>query len=589
MKKLITGLLLQCFFLLDFAMGENPPNVIVILTDDQGWGDLSVNGNSLVHTPTIDHLAEEGVTLNQFYVSPLCAPTRASLLTGKYHLKVGTRWVSNGLENFHPNAFTLGDMFQQAGYATGCFGKWHNGAHWPNHPNAKGFDEFVGFCAGHIGEYNSPTLEKNGQEYQTKGYITDVLTDEAIDFIKRNKENQFFCFLPYNVPHSPFVVPDEYYDKTYARLTHMEGKKERNKDACVYAMMENLDDNLNRLFRELEDNNLANNTIIIYMSDNGPNGVRYNGDLRGKKNSVYEGGVRVPFYIKWPEKIGGGQVVNQPTAHIDVLPTLATLCNIPVSEDLNIDGVDLSGLIIGKSKYLPERNIYVQNSRKQLMPYKGGFRNNQYRIGFHDKNRIELYDIIADPEQIHDLSKEKPEIFEAMVRDYMDWFNEAKRAYIPADVISIGYEQWPLVVLNAHESKFSGHPRFYGENGFAHDWITNWTSTSDSIYWEVDVVQDVSYNVDIKYTCTKASVGSEIKVASGKTFAINSIRKEFDPPQIDSGERYPRLGVNEKSWASLKLGKINLKKGKQRIVLTAPKVNGNEVAEVKAIVLKNIK
>jgi len=213
-KNLLTIFLLSNVFFLgcisnsDQPEKTNRPNVILILTDDQGWGDLNIHGNEKLSTPVIDQMASRGAQFERFYVSPLCAPTRASLLTGRYHLRTGTSWVSKGLENMRSNEVTLAEVFQEQGYKTGCFGKWHNGAHYPQHPNQQGFDEFIGFCAGHWNNYFSTTLEHNGIPYPTDGYISDVLTNEALKFIEKNKENEFFCYVPFNAPHGPFQVPD---------------------------------------------------------------------------------------------------------------------------------------------------------------------------------------------------------------------------------------------------------------------------------------------------------------------------------------------------------------------------------------------
>jgi arylsulfatase A len=191
----------------------NKPNVVLILTDDQGWGDLGIHGSESISTPALDSMARSGAHFDRFYVSPLCAPTRASLLTGRYNLRTGTSWVSKGLENMHPEEVTLGEIFRDQGYTTGCFGKWHNGAHFSQHPNQQGFDEFIGFCAGHWNNYFSTTLEHNGDPYPTNGYITDVLADEAIKFVELNKDNPFFCYVPFNAPHGPFQISDQYFDK----------------------------------------------------------------------------------------------------------------------------------------------------------------------------------------------------------------------------------------------------------------------------------------------------------------------------------------------------------------------------------------
>ncbi|WP_245897232.1 sulfatase-like hydrolase/transferase [Hymenobacter nivis] len=255
------------------------PNVVLILTDDQGWGDLSANKNPWLKTPNMDRLAQQGTSFEHFYVSPLCAPTRASLLTGRYHLSTGVVSVSKGLETMDSEETTLAELFRANGYQTGMFGKWHSGQHYPNRPNDQGFDEFLGFCAGHWSNYFDTKLDHNGELVQTTGYITDVLTDAALKFIGANQDKPFFCYIPYNAPHSPFQVPDAYFNKFKA-------KGRSNELACVYGMVSNLDDNVGRVLAFLKKRKLKKNTIVIFMTDNGPNGTRYNGDMRGIKGSV---------------------------------------------------------------------------------------------------------------------------------------------------------------------------------------------------------------------------------------------------------------------------------------------------------------
>ncbi|GAF95371.1 unnamed protein product, partial [marine sediment metagenome] len=217
------------------AFGESRPrasrpNVLLIMTDDQGWGDVRSHGNDKIDTPVQDALAAQAARFGRFYVSPVCAPTRASLLTGRYHLRTGTAWVTRGLETMRSEEVTLAEILKQAGYATGCFGKWHNGAHYPHHPNGQGFDEFLGFCAGHWNNYFDTRLEYNSETVTTGGFITDVLTDAAMAFIEKHKDHPFFCYLPYNAPHGPFQVPDRYFDKYKKRGLD-------DKTAAVYGMV----------------------------------------------------------------------------------------------------------------------------------------------------------------------------------------------------------------------------------------------------------------------------------------------------------------------------------------------------------------
>ena len=258
------------------------PNVLFILTDDQGYGDLHIHGNDSIDTPNLDGLANEGLRLDNFYVSPVCAPTRASLLTGRYHYRTGTTWVTRNGEAMRSEETTLAEVFKANGYATGCFGKWHNGSHYPQNPLGQGFDEFTGFCAGHWNNYFEPFIETNGKQIQASGYLTDILTDSAMSFVRRNKNRPFFCYVPFNTPHTPFIVPQKYFDK-YKALGYSD------RLATTYGMVENIDDNVGRLLTTLDEEGLTENTLVIFMTDNGPNFTRYNGNQKGRKAWVNDG------------------------------------------------------------------------------------------------------------------------------------------------------------------------------------------------------------------------------------------------------------------------------------------------------------
>jgi arylsulfatase A-like enzyme len=340
--------LMRCrFFLITLLFaaslrGDEPPNVVIFLTDDQGWGDLSVNGNTNLSTPNIDSLARDGATFENFYVCAVCAPTRAEFLTGRYHLRTGVTGVSEGEGRLNPEETTLANLFQKSGYTTGAFGKWHNGTQSPYHPNDRGFDEFYGFTSGHWGHYFSPPLDHNGTKVRGEGYVVDDFTNKAISFIEENQEKPFFCYLPYNTPHSPMMVDDDYYAKfkdVDPKLKHRDPEKE---DIMVtraaLAMCENIDWNVGRVLQTLDALNLADDTIVIYFSDNGPNSYRWNGSMKGKKGSVDEGGLRSPFFLRWPGKVTAGSTEKQITGAIDLLPTLAKLTGIESRTTYPVDG-----------------------------------------------------------------------------------------------------------------------------------------------------------------------------------------------------------------------------------------------------------
>lgn len=556
----------------------NRPNVILILTDDQGWGDLSMHGNEWVQTPVIDLMAQDGAQFERFYVSPLCAPTRASLLTGRYHLRTGTSWVSKGLENMNAREVTLGEIFQDQGYATGCFGKWHNGAHYPQHPNRQGFDEFIGFCAGHWNNYFNTTLEHNGQEFPTQGFITDVLTDEAIKFIEKNRKEEFFCYIPYNVPHGPFQVPDKYFDKYKSMGLN-------DKDAAVYGMCENMDENVGRIMAKVEELNLSESTIIIYMTDNGPNGKRYNGGMRGIKGSIHEGGVRVPCVIQWKGKIGQ-KTITPIAAHIDILPTLISLCNLEPPETLPLDGVDISDLLLKENGSIEERLFFTKKSREVLIP-DGAVRSAQYRFVVEREDTM-LFDMTADPGQKKDISSMEAELTKSFALEYRKWFDDVTGDFQPDTEIRIGFSNEEKAYLPAHEAGFSGDIHFKEGHGWAHDWLVNWTKITDSVYWEVVVDQPTEFSLELLYSCPKENVGAVLEAGNSGNRIKAEIAKSHDPEYFPSPDRIQRIEVYEKEWARLPMGNLKIDSGNQRIVLKANSIPNGMVGEIKGLFLTRV-
>ncbi len=286
---------------------DSRPNILVILTDDQGWGDLSVHGNQNLRTPHIDRLAAEGARFQRFYVSPLCAPTRAEFLTGRYHPRTGVRGVTTGAERMNLDEETIVEVFRRAGYRTAIFGKWHNGTQYPYHPLGRGFQEFYGFTSGHWGQYFSPPLEWNDQWVRGEGYLPDDLTTKAIRFLRKHREEPVFCYLAYNTPHSPFQVPDEFFARfqnAEIGMRHHSEKEDLAVTRAVLAMCENIDWNVGRLRTALEELGMDRKTLIVYFSDNGPNGWRWNGGLRGRKGSTDEGGCVSRRFSGGPENPG---------------------------------------------------------------------------------------------------------------------------------------------------------------------------------------------------------------------------------------------------------------------------------------------
>ena len=370
------------------AFAADRPNVLLILTDDQGWGDVHSHGNERLDTPNLDRLAAQGARFERFFVSPVCAPTRAALLTGRYSLRCGVHGVTRGHETMRSEEVTIAELLRDAGYATGCFGKWHNGAHWPTDPHGQGFDRFAGFAAGHWNNYFDPLLpypprhaatriepaDPDGP-VRTEGYIADIFTDAALRFmgeqqIGEKRDEPWFCYVPFNTPHWPPQVGERLFEKYLARGFGPE-------NAAAYAMVENLDRNVGRLLAALDQWGLAEDTIVLFLTDNGPNGNRFNGGMRGRKGSAHEGGVRVPLFVRWPGRIEPGTTIERNAMHIDLLPTLCELCNVPLPEGRELDGESLVPLLTGGAAGWPDRRLFTfkdwrgePNGRSGAVPHR---------------------------------------------------------------------------------------------------------------------------------------------------------------------------------------------------------------------------
>ena len=561
---------------------SSPPNVLVILADDQGWGDLSFQGNTNLKTPNIDSLAQQGASFDRFFVCPYCAPTRAEFLTGRYALRSNILGVTEGKERMSLEEKTVADMFRAAGYSTAAFGKWHNGSQYPYHPIGRGFQEFFGFTSGHWGNYFDPVLEDNGKMVKEKGYITDILTDKTLQYIEKNKDKPFFCYLALCTPHSPWQVPDEYWNRFADAPIEMRGRDGEKEDLprtrCALAMCENIDGNVGRLLKKLEELNLDKNTIVIYFSDNGPNTERWNGEMKGRKGTVDEGGVRVPFFMRWNGTIPAGTTVSPIAGGIDLLPTLAALAKIKPVGTLPLDGIDVSPMLFGKNENLPDRMI-VSQIQKRL-----SIRSQQYR--YVEQNN-QLFDMIADPGQHENIADKKPEVRNRLVQALEDW-KKSTHFDLERDIfpIPVGYSEFPWTPLPARDATFAGEVNRSGRAPNS-SYITNWASSEDKIAWRIDVHTDGEYVVRIHYTCPADDVGSTIELHCGDEILKAKIAGPFDSPLLDQSDRILRSSGESfvKDFKEMPLGKISLKKGIGSLELSAPLVSGKQVADVWGISL----
>ncbi len=468
------------------------PNIVFILTDDQGWADMSGHGNPHLETPNIDRLANESVELTNFYVSPLCSPTRASLMSGQYAFRAKVVSTGQGLSSIDPEINTLAERLKENGYSTALFGKWHLGDVYPHRAQDQGFDEVLTHINGNLqayppfNPYLNPTLIHNGTEERHSGYCMDIFTNHAIKYLHENKDKPFFVYLPTNTPHRPLEITEEYLVK-YREM----GLKDQT--ARVYAMVENIDDNLKRMEEALEKEGLSDNTIFIFMNDNGPTSLeddRYLANLRGKKTFVYEGGIKAICLIKYPDAFQGNRKLDQLSAHIDILPTLMDLCNIPYTPD-ELDGISLAPLLRGEANSLPDRYLFWQSH--QGMPQEerafavrhGNFKlvqQNKINGSFdHEIDaKFELFNVAEDPYEKENLLGTYPEIKDELLGEYQKWFNEVTGDYanLPYSILLNPAIQDPLVLTRR-------------------DWLgTTNIQDNETGYWIVDVKEDTDYTME---------------------------------------------------------------------------------------------
>ncbi len=566
------------------AQQDERPNVVVILTDDQGWGDLSIHGNTNIKTPNVDSLARDGALFDRFFVCPVCAPTRAEFLTGRYHPRGGVRGVSTGAERLNVDEKTIGDTFKAGGYATAAYGKWHNGTQYPYHPNTRGFDEFYGFCSGHWGQYFDPILEHNGKIVRGKGFIIDDLTDHALGFIERNKDRPFLCYLPFNTPHSPFQVPDRFYEKFKSgpiKMRNRDPQKEQlDRTRCALAMCENIDWNVGRVLRKLKELTLSEKTIMVYFSDNGPNSWRWNDRMKGRKGSTDEGGVRVPCLVRWPGRIKPGMQIPQIAGAIDLLPTLADMAGIPVVGAKPLDGTSLKPLLLRQSKNWPDRMIF-SNQRGRV-----SVRTQRYRLD----NTGKLFDMKTDPGQYNDISKDKPQVAARLREAVAQWKKDVLPKSPDDRPFPVGHAEFPTTVLPARDGVAYGNVRRSARAPNC-SFFTNWTSADDKITWDIEVASSGDYEAVVYYTCAKENVGSTVELSLNASRVQAKVSEAHDPPLVGAEfDRVPRGGESYvKDFRPLELGVIRLGKGRGRLTLRSPDVPGKQVMDVRAVVLTLLK
>ncbi|WP_414664923.1 arylsulfatase [Horticoccus sp. 23ND18S-11] len=582
------------------ARAGGPPNVVIFLADDAGWGDYGINGNASVRTPNIDSIGRNGAQFDRFYVCAVCAPTRAEFLTGRYHSRGGVRGVSTGLERLNTDEKTIADAFKARGYATGAFGKWHNGSQWPYHPQARGFDEYYGYTAGHWGEYVDPHLEHNGRMIQERGYIVDLCTDRSIAFIEKNRAKPFLCYVPFTTPHSPWSVPDRdwqrFKDKPIGQAATDPSLEDINHTRCALAMIENQDANVGRVLRKLDELGLAENTIVIYFSDNGPNSWRWNGGMKGRKGTIDEGGIRSPLLVRWPGHIKPGTVIRDIAGAIDLMPTVTSLAGVPRVGTKPLDGVDLSPVLLGRAATMPERLIFShQNGQISV-------RSQRHRLD----HRGALFDIVADPGQTKDIAEEQPalaaklsaavttwrqDVFGAMASAVAEAKTKGKGKakggtfVVPDDrPYPVGYAEFPWTPLPARDGVPHGNVQ-RSSNAPNSSYFVNWKSKEDKITWDIEVATTGVYDVVIDYTCRVPDAGAEIELSFNASKLTGKVAPGWDPPLHTNQDTLPRPPAESqmKDFRPLALGSVRLEQGRGQLALRALQIPGGSVMDVRRV------
>ncbi len=496
------------------AAERKRPNVVLVMTDDQGYGDLGCYGNPVIQTSNLDSLYTQSIRLTDFHVGPTCSPTRAALMTGHYCNRTGVWHTIMGRSLLRKDEVTIADVFSASGYRTAIFGKWHLGDNYPFRPQDRGFGEVLIHGGGGVGQgpdywgndYFDDTYFHNGKPKKFEGYCTDIWFDGAMKFIEANKARPFFCYIPTNAPHGPYNVADKY-SKPYR------DKGVEKNQANFYGMITDIDENMGRLMRRLKELGLEENTILIFMTDNGTSGG-YSGGMRGKKGSEYEGGHRVPCFIRWPDGgLTGGIDVDRLTAHIDLLPTLIGLCGLKKPRGVKFDGDSIVQLLRREDKSWPER-ILITDSQRIEHPEKwrkSAVMTDKWRL----INGNELYDIKADPEQKSDIADRNPQAVEKLRKAYEDWWMD----------VSGRFDEYCETILGSDKQNPT--------RLMSHDWHTEkvpWnqgavrSGMQANGFWAVEIERDGRYQFELRRWAKELDVGINEAIAGGKVITATEAR-----------------------------------------------------------------
>jgi arylsulfatase A-like enzyme len=566
----------------------SPPNILFILTDDQGWGELGVHGNSVIETPNLDKLSRESMNFSHYYAAPVCSPTRAGLMTGRYHLRTGLYNTRFGGDAIDQSEITVAELLQKAGYRTGLFGKWHLGKYYGYQPNQRGFEEFYGHYNGHIDEYDYPDqLVHNGRPTEARRYVTDLFTDTALEFIEQNDERPFFCYLAYNAPHSPWVVGtsharqergDKLIKKYLSRGLNL-------RDARIYAMDEIIDENIGRLMERLAELGLAENTVVLFSSDNGGVSDYYSGGLRGKKGSVYEGGVRSPLFVRWPKHFPANTHTDAMVSHVDMMPTLCEIAGVSIPSDRTIDGKSLLPLLRKGGGASPHEYIFHHWDRYFPNPYNTwAVSDGRYKLlnnpsPWPDKPVPQtepfgqLYDLSDDPGETRNLAGQHPEIVSRLRSAFLSYYQDvtAGRSYAPMP-IPVGHPQENPVEIQPSWATLHGDSIRYTFMGYDWDTVEGWEKKGEYAEWNLNVAKAGRYEVLVSYGCSRRNSGGELAISTDRS-VLNFVVGPTPSPDV---------------FEKAAIGFLTLRQGKQILKVEVTKAANGEVIRLNKIWLRKI-